>query len=38
MNAFSTLVHGHQITAVGDLPPLAVRRIATSVRPRSQPE
>lgn len=32
-NAFSTQVHGHVVTAVGEVPPATVREIATSFAP-----
>jgi negative regulator of sigma E activity len=39
-SAFSTTVEGHQVTAVGEVPPETVRFIATQVRrgtPRRSP-
>ena len=35
-SAFSTIVDGHQVTAVGEVPPNTVRFIATQVKPRSR--
>ncbi|MCB1626045.1 MAG: MucB/RseB C-terminal domain-containing protein [Pseudomonadales bacterium] len=34
-SAFSTIVDGHQVTAVGEVPATTVRFIATQVKPRS---
>ena len=34
-SAFSTVVEGHQVTAVGEVPPDTLRYIATGVRPAS---
>lgn len=36
-SAFSTVVAGHQVTAVGEVPPRTLRAIATSLRPMSVP-
>jgi sigma-E factor negative regulatory protein RseB len=33
-SAFSTVIDGHQVTAVGEVPPSTVRFIATQVKPR----
>jgi sigma-E factor negative regulatory protein RseB len=33
-SAFSTVIDGHQVTAVGEVPPNTVRFIATQVKPR----
>jgi len=35
-SAFSTMVDGHQVTAVGEVPPNTVRFIATQVKPRGR--
>jgi negative regulator of sigma E activity len=32
-SAFSTVVQGHQVTAVGEVPPDTLKFIATGVRP-----
>jgi sigma-E factor negative regulatory protein RseB len=37
-SAFSTVIEGHQVTAVGEVPPSTVRFIATQVKPRGARE
>ncbi len=37
-NAYSTSVHGHVVTAIGEVPPATVREIANSVGPVPGPE
>jgi sigma-E factor negative regulatory protein RseB len=37
-SAFSTVVAGHQITAVGEVPPRTLRFIASGLRPMTAPE
>jgi negative regulator of sigma E activity len=32
-SAFTTVVEGHQVTAVGEVPPRTLKFIATSIRP-----
>ena len=36
-NAYSTSVHGHVVTAIGEVPPATVREIASSVAPLGPP-
>ena len=33
-NAFSTVIDGHRVTAVGEVPALTVEQIATTMSPR----
>jgi sigma-E factor negative regulatory protein RseB len=36
-SAFSTVVDGHQVTAVGEVPPRTLKFIATGLRPATDP-
>ena len=37
-SAFSTVVDGHQVTAVGEVPPRTLKFIATGLRPSTSPQ